>query len=118
MNKRRIKAAPVYRKQHKNQSIAFDYAGNIMLESKLGNHKSPYAPTIDHIIPKSKNGKRSSSNTVLCSRRTNQEKSNCYMEWSIGERRYCSKTDKNGEGAIYTLKDDGNLELVIKNIGS
>ena len=87
------------------QNEAIDYAGRRLLKSAIGNQKSRYCPTIDHIRPLSDGGKDSLENIIICSQETNEEKAHLFPTWNANGKHFQAKRVKGtpGEYDIYQL---------------
>ena len=79
-----------------------DYSGRKMLKSAIGNQKSRYCPTIDHIRPLSKDGKDILGNIVLCNIKTNEEKADLFSTWKTNGHIYQARRVK-GTSAQYNI---------------
>ena len=86
-------------------NAAIDYAGRRMLKCTIGNQRSPYCPTIDHIRPLSQGGKDSLENIVICNISTNEEKADSFPTWSANGQRFQAKRVRgtSDEYDIYQL---------------
>ena len=83
-----------------------DYSGRKMLKSAIGNQKSRYCPTIDHIRPLSKDGKDILGNIVLCNIKTNEEKADLFSTWKTNGHIYQARRVKgtSGQYNIYLVE--------------
>lgn len=88
-----------------NCNEAIDYAGRRMLKSAIGNQRSSYCPTIDHIRPLSQGGKDTLENIIICNRLTNEEKADSFPTWSANSQRFQAKRVRGSsdEYDIYLL---------------
>lgn len=80
-----------------------DYSGRLMKKSAVGNFKSKYEPTIDHIRPISKGGKNLSENIALSNRITNQEKADKFSTWIANDKTFQAVRVK-GNRSAYKIK--------------
>lgn len=68
----------------KHGSIMIDVHGDICLRNDIGNEKSDFCPTRDHILPKSRNGGSGVDNLSICSKKTNRIKGDKTRWWYNG----------------------------------
>lgn len=88
---------------YKNKEDVYDYSGRQMKRSAIGNHKSAFEPTIDHIRPISKGGRDVSENIILCNRMTNQEKGDKFSTWNANNKTFQAVRVK-GNRSAYKVK--------------
>lgn len=78
----------LWNKLYGNKEDVCDYSGRWMKKSAIGNHRSSYEPTIDHVRPMSRGGKDSLENIILCNRITNQEKADKFSTWQTNNKTF------------------------------
>ena len=87
------------------QDRVCDYAGRLMLKSACGNPNSEYEPTIDHIRPRSDDGKDTKENIVICHWQTNAEKANSFPHWKANGMRFHARKKKNTQNGYEIIKE-------------
>ncbi|UWD33896.1 HNH endonuclease [Mesomycoplasma molare] len=83
-----------------NTSRGIDYAGREIVKSAYGDEKSKYGWNIDHILPKSKDGKNNTENLIVAHILTNQEKGDNFSEFSANGKKFKILKKENGEWKI------------------
>jgi CRISPR/Cas system Type II protein with McrA/HNH and RuvC-like nuclease domain len=78
----------IWNETYGNKEDVIDYSGRLMKRSAIGNPRSRYEPTIDHIRPLSLGGKDVLENMVICNRLTNQEKADRFSTWIANGKTY------------------------------
>lgn len=89
----------LWRERYGNREDAYDYSGRLMKRSAIGNQRSQYEPTIDHIRPLSQGGTDDEGNLEICNRITNLEKADRYSTWSANGKTFQAVRVKGNRSA-------------------
>jgi CRISPR/Cas system Type II protein with McrA/HNH and RuvC-like nuclease domain len=89
----------LWRDRYGNREDVYDYSGRLMKRSAIGNPRSQYEPTIDHIRPLSFSGTDEEGNLEICSRMTNQEKGDRFSTWTANGRTFQAVRVKGNRSA-------------------
>ena len=84
----------LWERAYPNKNEAYDYAGRKMLKAAIGDQRSKYCPSIDHIRPLTKGGKDVLGNISICNQATNFQKAESFPSWTANVKHFQAKRVK------------------------